>query len=81
MPKFISKDGVWVPATKFTKMELEAQGLETLGQPVSDASVVTEAPIENEDILQDSEDDQVKSKLAKITKKRGIKSRRARVKS
>lgn len=79
MPKYISKDGVWHPVTKFTRLELEAQGLETLGQSISDSSLVTETPVENEDVIEESEDEEVKEKIGRVKKRRGIKSRKARL--
>ena len=79
MPKFKSIGGEWIPVTKFTKMELDAAGLKTLGQRVEDSSLVTEAPILNEDVIEESPDDEQKSMLKRVKDKRGIKSKKARV--
>ena len=78
MPRYISINGVWHPATKFTKRELEAMGVKTLGHKVEDSSIVTEAPVEGEEEIKRSKDKESRGKLKKILHKRGIKSRKAR---
>jgi hypothetical protein len=75
MPKYRSPgDGMWYPVTKFTKMELEAQGLKTLGQPLPPVAEVSvsDAPIEGEDQIRSSGTEKQQGKLNKVTTARGV---------
>lgn len=81
MPRFVSKNGVWIPKSKSAKRELAAQGIDHLGQEATDdANLAVETPVHNEDLIRRSKDKDARSKLHKVKVRQGVRSKTVRQK-